>query len=532
MQTDFDLIVAGSGIAGLSFALTGAQNGLKVALITKKSRADSNTNHAQGGIAAVTSDADDFESHVRDTLIAGDGLCNEQAVRTIIAGGPQCIRQLVERGVNFTQQDGSPALGKEGGHSQRRILHVKDMTGRAIEAALLKQAADSPNITLLEHFLAIDIVTSAKLGLDGENRVIGLYALDVRQKKVRALKAKAVTLSTGGVGQVYQYTTNPAIATGDGVAMAYRAGVPVANMEFIQFHPTAFYTPQGERFLISEAVRGEGGVLRNTQGEAFMQRYDPRADLAPRDIVARAIDQEMKRSGARHVWLDVTAHDQAFLKDRFPTIFEACEKNGIDISKDWIPVVPAAHYECGGVVTNLDAQTQLKGLFACGEIACTGLHGANRLASNSLLEAVVLAQRGAAKLLEYLEDFNPPNVELPQWVDGDLQASDERVVLSHNLDELKRAMWDYVGIMRSEKRLKRALTRIGMLQREIDEYYWNFKVDSTLIELRNLVLVADIIVRSALMRKESRGLHYTLDFPEKLPQAHDSIVQKQIECAS
>jgi len=526
MDTDFDLIVAGSGIAGLSFALTSAENGLKVALITKKSSAESNTNHAQGGIAAVTSQTDDFELHVRDTLTAGDGLCREQSVREIVQNGPACIRELIERGVKFTQlDDGRISLGREGGHSKRRILHVKDMTGRAIEEALLHAAAASGKIALLEHFLAIDLITTAKLKLPGKNRVAGLYALDIKQGKVRALRAKAVVLATGGVGQVYLYTTNPDIATGDGVAMAYRAGVSVANMEFIQFHPTAFYTPGGERFLISEAVRGEGAVLRNMAGEAFMPRYDARADLAPRDIVARAIDHEMKQSGARHVWLDITRHDEAFLKDRFPTIYEACERNGIHIAKDWIPVVPAAHYLCGGVVTDLHARTELDGLFACGEVACTGLHGANRLASNSLLEAVVLADRGADALQDYLSRNNPALVNLPAWKDGDLQDSDERVVLLHNWEEIKRTMWDYVGIVRSDKRLQRALTRIRMLSREIDEYYRNFKVEPQLIELRNLVQVAEIIVRCALLRKESRGLHCTLDYPQKLPVARDSVLR-------
>ena len=527
METDFDLIVAGSGIAGLSFALTSAQNGLKVALITKKSSADSNTNHAQGGIAAVTSQTDDFELHVRDTLIAGDGLCNEQSVRQIVQSGPASIKELIERGVQFTRlDDGQVALGREGGHSERRILHVKDMTGRAIEEALLHAASVNANITLLEHFLAIDIMTSGKLGLPGSNRVVGLYALDIKQSRVRALKAKAVVLATGGVGQVYLYTTNPDIATGDGIAMAYRAGVRVANMEFIQFHPTAFYTPGGDRFLISEAVRGEGAILRNNRGEAFMARYDARKDLAPRDIVARAIDHEMKQSGAQHVWLDITHRDRAFLKDRFPTIFEACEKNGIDISKDWIPVVPAAHYLCGGVVTDMNAQTELSGLFACGEVACTGLHGANRLASNSLLEAVVLAHRGALAAVDYVRKNASAAIEIPEWKDGDLQDSDERVILSHNWDEIKRAMWDYVGIVRTNKRLQRALTRIRMLGHEIDEYYYNFKVEPKLIELRNLVQVAEAIVRCALLRKESRGLHYTLDYPAKLDVARDSILRK------
>lgn len=529
--TDFDVLVVGSGIAGLSFALKLAAQGRKVAILTKKDRAESNTNYAQGGIAAVTSRTDDFSSHVRDTLECGDGLCREDVVRAIVEDAPPRIHELAELGVRFTTQAGGGyALGREGGHSERRILHVKDVTGRAIEEALLHATATSPNITTLEHFFAIDLITRAKVA--GKNshkpdKILGLYALDVRRGRVRTFRAPAVMLATGGVGHVYQFTTNPDIATGDGIAMAYRAGVEIADLEFIQFHPTALYTRENERFLISEAVRGEGAVLRNPAGDAFMKNYHPRADLAPRDIVARAIDAEMKRSGARHVWLDLTHFPPGKAKEHFPNIVETCARHGIDVAKQMIPVVPAAHYLCGGVRTNLRAETSLPGLYACGEVACTGLHGANRLASNSLLEAVVLAHRGAAAVGEYLAKVSNGKEALPDWVDGSAQDPDERVVLTHNSSELKQTMWDYVGIVRTTKRLQRARARIEVLTREVEDYYWNFKVEPRLLELRNLVLVAGLIVECALQRHESRGLHYILDFPQKLPEAKDTVVRKK-----
>lgn len=396
----FDAVVVGSGIAGLSFALKSSKLGHKVAIITKKERSDTNTNHAQGGIASVTSCADDFDSHVRDTLVAGDGLCDEAAVREIVKAGPRQIKDLIEEGVEFTSlEDGSPSLGREGGHSQRRILHVKDYTGRAIEEALLKAVAADPNIEILEHHFAIDLITRSKaegtlLGGRGDD-IVGIYVYDTNNGVVKTMKTPVVMLATGGTGCVYLYTTNPEIATGDGIAMAYRAGAEVANLEFIQFHPTAMYSREGERFLISEAVRGEGAVLRNAKGEAFMERYDRRRDLAPRDIVARAIDSEMKRLGSPHVWLDITKRSAGELRERFPQIYAHCLEKGIDISKDCMPVVPAAHYMCGGVRTRLDGSTTIRGLYACGEVACTGLHGANRLASNSLLEAVVIADNAA-----------------------------------------------------------------------------------------------------------------------------------------
>lgn len=528
----FDAVVVGSGIAGLSFALKSSKLGHKVAIITKKERSDTNTNHAQGGIASVTSCADDFDSHVKDTLIAGDGLCNEAAVRAIVSAGPRQIKDLIEEGVEFTSlEDGSPSLGREGGHSQRRILHVKDYTGRAIEEALLKAVAADPNIEILEHHFAIDLITKAKAKTLLENQddsIIGIYVYDTKNNVVKTMKTPVVMLATGGTGCVYLYTTNPEIATGDGIAMAYRAGAEVANLEFIQFHPTAMYSRDGERFLISEAVRGEGAILRNAKGEAFMERYDPRKDLAPRDIVARAIDSEMKRLGSAHVWLDITKRSAKELKERFPQIYEHCMEKGIDISKDYMPVVPAAHYMCGGVRTGLDGSTTIKGLYACGEVACTGLHGANRLASNSLLEAVVIADNAAAAVDKYLKDVRPVDEgEVPLWKDGDMRNPDERVVLHHNLEELKRTMRDYVGIVRTTKRLERALNRVENLHREIDEYYWNFKIEPNLIELRNEVQVALLIIRSALSRHESRGLHYTLDYPLKLSEPRDTILKKE-----
>lgn len=549
----YDVIVIGSGIAGLSFALKVGRLGYSVALITKKTKAESNTNYAQGGIASVTSSTDDFDLHVADTLDAGDGLCNEDVVRQIVGAGPERIAELINIGVDFTMlEDGRPSLGKEGGHSKRRILHVKDLTGAAIEAALLEAVAALPTIDMLEHHMAIDLITSHKLAngvasslgaengngcpsttasgrvalLDEPNRVLGLYALNTLTGFVETFAAPVVMLATGGVGQVYQYTTNPDIATGDGIAMAYRAGAQVRNMEFIQFHPTALYTLSQERFLVSEAVRGEGAVLRNLAGEAFMTRYDRRADLAPRDIVARAIDSEMKKSGSQHVWLDITHQPEAELRDRFPSIFEACERNGINMARDYIPVVPACHYMCGGVRTDMNARTSLEGLLACGEVACTGLHGANRLASNSLLEACVLAHNGS-QTIDSLLRANPSRrrnpIRLPGWIDGSMRDPDERVVLSHNLVELKHAMWDYVGIVRTTKRLQRARTRIANLKKEINDYYWNFKVEPELLELRNLTQVAELVVDCALQRHESRGLHYTLDYKEHASNPQDSI---------
>jgi L-aspartate oxidase len=535
MPKRYDVIVVGSGIAGLSFALKVAETGRSVAIITKKNSAESNTNYAQGGIASVTSQTDDVEMHITDTINAGDGLCDREAVSEILRDGPACIDELISRGVAFTQlNDGRVSLGKEGGHSKRRILHVQDVTGKAIEQALLQAIADAPTIETLEHYFAIELITAKKLQPEAEttaeantaaDRVLGLYALNTQSEMVETFHADVVLLATGGIGQVYEYTTNPGIATGDGIAMAYRAGVEIRNMEFIQFHPTAFYSPDGSRFLISEAVRGEGAVLKNLEGEAFMHKYDSRVDLAPRDIVARAIDTEMKQSGARHVWLDVRHISKEVLLARFPNIYDYCKRQGISIETEMIPVVPAAHYLCGGVRTTLDAATSLPGLYACGEVACTGLHGANRLASNSLLEAVVMAQRGSHAVIDYLNNNSYAPIALPHWADGDLLDSDERVVLTHNRDELKRTLWDYVSIVRTDKRLQRAQTRIQVLAGEINEYYWNFKVDVSLLELRNMILVATLIVDCALQRRESRGLHSTSDHPGKIDDPCDTSLQ-------
>jgi L-aspartate oxidase len=532
MTRNFDVLVVGSGIAGLSFALKVAAQGRRVAILTKKTSAESNTNRAQGGIAVVMSDTDDFESHVRDTLTAGDGLCDEQVVREIVSDGPSRVQELVDIGLKFSRdKEGNYDLGREGGHSRRRILHVKDMTGKAIEEALLRAVARESRIALFEHFFAIDVVTTAKLRRKPAdwtgNRVCGLYALDVRSGRVKTFVAPVVMLSTGGAGQVYLYTTNPDIATGDGIAMAYRAGVEVRNMEFVQFHPTTLYSTTNLRFLISEAVRGEGAVLRTLQGRAFMRQYHPMADLAPRDVVARAIDREMKRSGSPHVWLDITHRSAAFLRDRFPLITKTCRQLGINLAHDMIPVVPAAHYTCGGVATTLAAQTSLPGLYACGEVACTGLHGANRLASNSLLEAVVMAHRGAEAVEAYLKAGPSLRVKIPAWDDLGGGTEDERVVVAHNWDELRRTMGDYVGIIRTTKRLERARTRIANLKKEIHDYYWNFSVEPHLLELRNLVQVAELIVECALQRHESRGLHCTPDFPRRLKVAKDSVVRKR-----
>ena len=512
---NFDFLVLGSGIAGLTFALKVAHAGT-VAIITKKSRAESNTNYAQGGIAAVTSEEDSFESHVRDTLAAGGGLCNETIVRGIVEEGPARIEELIQLGMKFSERvvhgHRELDLGREGGHSKRRILHAKDVTGREIEQALLNAIAAHENITVLENHLAIDLITTAKLDQAQTNRCAGVYVLNNETSKVETFSAPRVALATGGCGKVYLYTSNPDIATGDGVAMAYRAGATIANMEFIQFHPTCLYHPDAKSFLISEAVRGEGGELINLRGERFMEGLHPLKSLAPRDIVARAIDREMKRSGDDHALLDITQKPARFLMERFPNIYKTCLNFGLDITKEAIPVVPAAHYQCGGVRVGEHGETDLPGLYAIGEVACTGLHGANRLASNSLLEALVYAHRTAEHMLTHPQ--KTLSLELPRWQSGNATDPDEMVVVAHNWDEIRRLMWDYVGVVRTDKRLKRALARIQNLQEEIHAYYWDFNVTSDLLELRNLATVSKLIVRSALERRESRGLHYTLDHPE------------------
>jgi L-aspartate oxidase len=513
---EYDFVVIGSGIAGLSFALKAAKHG-SVGVITKRESSDTNTAWAQGGIACVTSDEDSFELHVRDTLEAGAGLCDEEVVRTIVTEGPERIRELVELGLQFDEREASGHreldLGKEGGHSKRRVLHVRDVTGKEIENTLLRELGQQSHVQLLENHMAVDLITAAKLGFAAEDRCLGVYVLDQRTGEVETIRSDRIVLATGGCGKVYLYTTNPDIATGDGVAMAWRAGVEISNMEFIQFHPTCLFHPQAKSFLISEAVRGEGGSLRNNRGEDFMKRYDARGSLAPRDIVARAIDAEIKRSGAKCVFLDITHKSPEFIQKRFPHIYQTCLQFRIDMSKQGIPVVPAAHYQCGGIKTDVNGATSLPGLYAIGEVACTGLHGANRLASNSLLEGLVVAHRAATTAVRTRSTLRQ-KIPLPEWKSGNVQDVDELVVIYHNWDEIRRLMWDYVGIVRTDKRLQRASARLRNLLREIREFYWNFKISVDLLELRNLAAVAALIVDSALCRKESRGLHYTLDYPE------------------
>ena len=527
---EFDFVVVGSGIAGLSFALKAATKGT-VALVTKRRLVDSNTAWAQGGVACVTSGEDSFDLHIADTLTAGAGLCHEDAVRAVVTEGPARIHELIELGLHFDERETANGsheldLGKEGGHSKRRVLHVQDATGREIEQTLATRAREHPQITILENHMAVDFITTGKLGFAMENSCVGLYVLDEKTGVVETIRTGVTVLATGGCGKVYLYSTNPDIATGDGVAMAWRAGAAIANMEFVQFHPTCLYHSQAKSFLVSEAVRGEGGLLVDARGRRFMDRYHPLAELAPRDIVARAIDAEMKRTGSKCVYLDISHKPAEFVRSRFPTIYETCLKFGIDITKEPIPVVPAAHYQCGGVKTDLNGETTLRGLFAIGEVACTGLHGANRLASNSLLEGLVLAHRAFEKTTR--RRLEPPAIELPEWRPGEVQDVDELVVIYHNWDEIRRLMWDYVGIVRTDKRLQRAAARLRNLHAEVQEFYWNFKVTTDLLELRNLVTVAALIVDCALTRKESRGLHYTLDHPGPDDQKfrHDTVLRR------
>lgn len=533
-MTRFDFIIVGSGAAGLSAALHAAQHGT-VAVITKRGALDSNSNWAQGGIACVTSDEDSIEKHVQDTLIAGAGLCKEDAVRTIVSEGPARIAELVQWGVHFDQRESPEGhlefdLTKEGGHSKRRVLHAADATGKEISEKLLAAVRAQPAITVLENHFAIDLITTAKLGFVSEDRVLGLHVLREDDGSVVTLRSDRVILATGGCGRVYLYTTNPRVATGDGVAMAWRAGASVADMEFIQFHPTCLYHPQKRSFLITEAMRGEGARLIGKDGKEFMQNYDPRGSLAPRDIVARAIDHEIKRTGGPCVYLDISHKPADFITSHFPTIHKACLEVGIDITRDPIPVVPAAHYQCGGVVTDVNGATRIRGLCAVGEVGCTGLHGANRLASNSLLECLVLSKRAVDHMMKKMPvgKTTEQEYEVPVWQSGDAVDNDELVVIYHNWDEIRRLMWDYVSIVRTSKRLQRAAARLRNLKREVQEFYWNFRITSELLELRNLVETASLIVECAIRRHESRGLHYTLDYPDKDESRppHDMVLRR------
>ena len=524
-----DILVIGSGIAGLMFAIKMAPHA-SVTLVTKKEAMDSNTNLAQGGIASVFGQMDSFDLHIEDTLASGDGLCNADVVRHVVTNGPRQIEALIAMGVQFNiGQTGKGRsdkalfdLGREGGHSQNRIVHAKDMTGQEVERVLVDHVRNHPNITLFENHMAIDLITQStrmKRGMvttTHEDYCCGAYVLERSTWRVKTFAAKITLLATGGAGKVYLYTSNPDIATGDGMAMAYRAGATVANMEFVQFHPTCLYHPDAKNFLISEAVRGEGGILKDIHGRAFMAEYDPLKDLACRDVVARAIDTELKKSGADSVFLDISHRPAAFIKNRFPNIHSKCLSYGIDITTTPIPVVPAAHYICGGVVTDLNGRTDIRHLYAVGETACTGLHGANRLASNSLLEALVYADAAAQQASKDLEAGNfTPLPRPPAWDDSGTSDSDEMIMVTHNWDEIRRLMWNYVGIVRSDKRLARAQRRIEIILNEIEEYYWNFKVVPDLIELRNIAVVAELIIKCALHRKESRGLHYTLEYPDR-----------------
>lgn len=510
MRIVTDYLVLGSGIAGLTFALEAAKRG-RVLVLTKRGETDAATNWAQGGIAAVLDPDDSFGEHTADTLTTGGGLSHRDVVDMVVEDAPKRIEALSELGARFSSAgDGHFDLAREGGHGKRRVVHAGDITGAEVQRALLEAVHAQPNIELREGHMAIDLIDMARLG--GPRRIVGAYALDTRTQQVYSIVARATVLATGGAGKVYLYTTNPDIATGDGVAMAYRAGAEIANMEFFQFHPTCLYHPQAKSFLISEALRGEGGILRLPDGTPFMERHHPMKDLAPRDVTARAIDYEMKRTGADCVWLDMTHKSADFLRERFPNIYARTKALGIDLTREPIPVVPAAHYMCGGVLVDLEGRTSLPGLWAVGEVACTGLHGANRLASNSLLEGLVYGHRAALSVHGASPDL--PGVEAPDWDPGKATESDEAVVVANDWDELRRFMWNYVGIVRSDRRLVRASHRIALLKEEVREYYFRHVITMDLLELRNIADVAELIITSAAFRRESRGLHYTVDHPD------------------
>ena len=527
-----DVLIIGGGAAGLSLALRLSELDIKITVLSKCELTEGSSLYAQGGIAAVLDSDDNFDAHIADTHIAGADLCKDAAVRKVIEGAPKAINWLIDKGVQFTLVDGAEYDGEdseyhltqEGGHSHRRVIHAKDATGREVETTLEQHVRQQKNVEILENHIAIDLITSKQLKKREGFRCYGAYALDIDNNKVKTFGARAVILSTGGASKAYLYTTNPDTSTGDGIAMAWRSGCRIANMEFVQFHPTCLYHPYAKGSLISEAVRGEGGLLRLPNGERFMDEHHQQKELAPRDIVARAIDYEMKKGGFDSVFLDISHKEKEFILDHFPNIAASCTEYGYDLTEQPIPVVPAAHYTCGGIVTDLQGRTDLKRLYAVGESSCTGLHGANRLASNSLLECLVIAEAAAKDLSARLAKKQDEFIELPEWDESRVVSPDEQIVVSHNWDEIRRFMWDYVGIVRTNKRLERAQNRVALLQEEIIEYYGNFRVNNDLIELRNLATIAALTIECALTRKESRGLHYTLDYPETSDYASDTIL--------